>query len=191
MSAKGRALGPSRRTGPAPPDLPTVRRQSPSTARHLPIPSIASTKRSRFRSTSSSVTDDRSADGTFGVHAILAVDRTHEWIEVTTKVPEDDPRYDSLTRRLMASHWYERYAQDMFGVVAEGHPDPRRLVHHENVPLGTWPLRKDFAWEHADAPGIGAVSARQGRGRGYLQDSGRPDSRRYHRARALPVQRGW
>lgn len=40
------------------------------------------------------VTDDRSADGTFGVHAILAVDRTHEWIEVTTKVPEDDPRYD-------------------------------------------------------------------------------------------------
>jgi Ni,Fe-hydrogenase III large subunit len=45
---------------------------------------------------------------------------------------------------------------DMFGVVAAGHPDPRRLVNHENVPMGTHPLRKDFAWntkmKHDDVP---------------------------------------
>ncbi len=65
-------------------------------------------------------------------------------------------RYDSLTRQVMAAHWYERYAQDMFGVCADGHPDSRRLVHHENVPAGTHPLRKDFAWDtrlaHANEP---------------------------------------
>ena len=46
----------------------------------------------------------------------------------------------------MAAHWYERYLRDMFGITPTGHPDLRRLVHHENIPLETYPLRKDFAW---------------------------------------------
>ncbi|HEY3384387.1 MAG TPA: NADH-quinone oxidoreductase subunit C [Vicinamibacterales bacterium] len=101
-------------------------------------------------------TDNRAANGTFGLHAVLAVDASHEWIEVVTTLPETDPVYDSLTPTVMAAHWYERYAQDMFGIVAQGHPDPRRLVHHENIPAGTHPLRKDFGWDtplpHADEP---------------------------------------
>ena len=91
-------------------------------------------------------TDDRAADGSFGVHAVFALDLTHEWIEIVTRVPADDPRYPSLTPVVMAAHWYERSVNDMFGVAAEGHPDLRRLVHHENVPAGTHPLRKDFEW---------------------------------------------
>lgn len=101
-------------------------------------------------------TDDREKNKTFGVHAILASDGTHEWLILSTELPQDDPQYPSLTRTVMAAHWYERYAMDMFGIVAQGHPDPRRLVHHENVPAGTHPLRKDFAWNtklpHADEP---------------------------------------
>jgi len=46
----------------------------------------------------------------------------------------------------MAAHWYERYLCDMFGITPVGHPDLRRLVHHENIPLETHPLLKDFAW---------------------------------------------
>ena len=59
-------------------------------------------------------------------------------------LPAESPAYPSVTARVMAAHWYERYAQDMFGIRALGHPDDRRLVHHENVPPGTHPLRKDF-----------------------------------------------
>lgn len=101
-------------------------------------------------------TDDRAAGQGFGVHALFALDEAQGWIRLATSLPESDPRYPSLTRTVMAAHWYERYAMDMFGIVAEGHPDPRRLVHHENVPAGTHPLRKDFSWHarmaHADVP---------------------------------------
>jgi Ni,Fe-hydrogenase III component G len=91
-------------------------------------------------------TDDRFAGEGFGLHAILALDESHEWIEVVTTLPVHRPVVSSLTRTVMAAHWYERYAQDMFGIKADGHPDPRRLVHHENVPANTHPLRKDFPW---------------------------------------------
>ncbi len=101
-------------------------------------------------------TDDRASGSGFGVHALFSLDASHEWLLLSIALPENDPRYEALTKTIMAAHWYERYAMDMFGIVAEGHPDPRRLVHHENVPLGTHPLRKDFAWstrmEHADVP---------------------------------------
>lgn len=93
-------------------------------------------------------TDDRAKDKTFGIHAILSPDSVdhHNWVEVYTGLPEADPRYPALTNTIMGAIWFEKYMMDMFGVVAEGHPDPRRLVHHENVPLNTHPLRKDFAW---------------------------------------------
>ena len=90
-------------------------------------------------------TDDRSKDGAYGVHALF--DRGFpEWFLLSSSLPEGDPRYPSVTRTVLAAHWYERYAMDMFGIVAEGHPDPRRLVLHENMPEGVHPLRKDFAW---------------------------------------------
>ncbi|MEY4744062.1 MAG: hypothetical protein RL272_7 [Candidatus Parcubacteria bacterium] len=101
-------------------------------------------------------TDDRAADGTFGVHAVFALDEAHGWLMLSSKLPQENPRYPSVTAKVVAAHWYERYAMDMFGIVAAGHPDGRRLVHHENVPVGTHPLRKDFAWNsklaQADVP---------------------------------------
>lgn len=92
------------------------------------------------------VTDDRKEKKGFGVHVLFSIDASHEWLLVETLLPEENPTYESLTKTIMEAHWYERYAMDMFGIKAEGHPDPRRLVHHENVPVNTHPLRKDFAW---------------------------------------------
>ena len=101
-------------------------------------------------------TDDRATDKSFGIHVILSLDEERLWMTLSTSVSGNDPTYPSLTRSVMAAHWYERYAQDMFGNVPEGHPDPRRLVHHENIPVGTHPLRKDFRWDtkldHAQVP---------------------------------------
>jgi len=101
-------------------------------------------------------TDDRAERRGFGVHAVFAIDESHEWIEMATEVSADSPSFGALTPRVMAAHWYERYVQDMFGIRADGHPDGRRLVHHENIPAGTHPLRKEFPWNarlaHADEP---------------------------------------
>jgi len=91
-------------------------------------------------------TDERKTDNTFKVHALLALDAFAEWLMVSTAVPAENPSYKSLTATVMAAHWYERYLHDMFGIIPEGHPDLRRLVNHENIPNGTFPLRKDFAW---------------------------------------------
>lgn len=90
-------------------------------------------------------TDERREKQSFGVNVLLGSDKEHQWLLLSAYLPENDLRYPSITATLMAAHWYERYLQDMFGVVAEGHPDPRRLVHHENIPNGSFPLRKDFA----------------------------------------------
>lgn len=101
-------------------------------------------------------TDDRAENQTFGIHALLHDDTNHTWLRLSTSVPEADPTYPSVTRFVMAAHWYERWLADMFGITPVGHPDPRRLVHHENVPEGHFPLRKDFLWnakmEKADIP---------------------------------------
>lgn len=101
-------------------------------------------------------TDDRKEKGSFGVHVIFASDVTHERLVLFADVPQDDAWYPSITAKVMAAHWYERYLHDMLGVEPKGHPDLRRLVHHENIPEGTHPLRKDFSWDarldHADVP---------------------------------------
>ncbi|QQG37788.1 MAG: NADH-quinone oxidoreductase subunit C [Candidatus Kaiserbacteria bacterium] len=90
-------------------------------------------------------TDEREALGVFGVHAVFS--SGGEFTTLRTEVPQADPVYPSLTPTIMAAHWYERLIFDQFGIRAEGHPDWRRLVHHENIPAGTHPLRKDFAWD--------------------------------------------
>lgn len=101
-------------------------------------------------------TDCRADKQVFGLHALLHDDSTHTWLWLSTTVPAHDPTYPSVTRRVMAAHWYERWIRDMFGIEPIGHPDLRRLVHHENIPEAQYPLRKEFAWntqlEVADVP---------------------------------------
>lgn len=89
-------------------------------------------------------TDDRIEEGSLGIHALLHDDTTRSWLHLSTAVQPHYPEYPSATRFIMAAQWFERYLADMFGIIPAGHPDFRRLVHHENMPLGMYPLRKDF-----------------------------------------------
>jgi Ni,Fe-hydrogenase III large subunit/Ni,Fe-hydrogenase III component G len=74
------------------------------------------------------------------------------WASIETVVPASNPVYPSVTPRVPAAHWYEREVQDLLGVVAEGHPDPRRLVLHDDWPSSVHPLRKDFDPARPPAP---------------------------------------
>ncbi|WP_295156138.1 NADH-quinone oxidoreductase subunit C [Selenomonas sp. AE3005] len=56
--------------------------------------------------------------------------------------PGESLCYESLTPLIPAAAWYEREIQDMFGIVPQGHPDPRPLVLHDTFPEGYYPLRK-------------------------------------------------
>ncbi|MCX6021627.1 MAG: NADH-quinone oxidoreductase subunit C [Chloroflexi bacterium] len=98
--------------------------------------------------------DDRHRSGAFLVVYVFRVGRV--WVNVEAAVDPADPRFPSVTPLLPAAHWYEREVQDMFGLVPDGHPDPRRLVLHDHWPPGVHPLRKDFvagtAVPWSDAP---------------------------------------
>ncbi len=54
------------------------------------------------------------------------------------------PELPSISDRVPAANWHEREAQDLFGIVFTGHPDPRPLVVHDGWPKGLHPLRKGF-----------------------------------------------
>lgn len=52
--------------------------------------------------------------------------------------------FPTLALIFPALNWSEREAQDLFGLQAVGHPDPRSLVLHPGWPEGFYPLRKDY-----------------------------------------------
>jgi Ni,Fe-hydrogenase III large subunit/Ni,Fe-hydrogenase III component G len=54
------------------------------------------------------------------------------------------PTLPSISARIPAANWHEREAQDLFGIVFAGHPDPKPLVLHDGWPKGQYPLRKNF-----------------------------------------------
>ena len=58
-------------------------------------------------------------------------------------VPSAIPVYPS-------AGWFEREAFDMFGIVFEGHPDPRRILMWDSYPYH--PLRKDFPLAGIEVP---------------------------------------
>lgn len=87
--------------------------------------------------------DDRSGSGSYRL-AYTFAPKAGGWVTLEAFVDPDEPSFPSITPLVPAAHWYEREVQDMFGLVPEGHPDPRRLVLHDNWPDGVHPLRKDF-----------------------------------------------
>jgi NADH-quinone oxidoreductase subunit C len=63
-------------------------------------------------------------------------------ISVKTRVFTDDPRVESVVDMFPTANFQEREVNDMFGVVFEGHPDPRRILMPEDYE--GHPLRRDF-----------------------------------------------
>ncbi|HET7699265.1 MAG TPA: NADH-quinone oxidoreductase subunit C [Candidatus Limnocylindria bacterium] len=95
-------------------------------------------------------TDERGRGRGYGLYFVFALP-AGELVSVEAQVDPAHPVYPSVTRAVPAAHWYEREVKDLLGVEPEGHPDPRRLVLHDDWPRGLHPLRKDFDGSQAVA----------------------------------------
>jgi Ni,Fe-hydrogenase III large subunit/Ni,Fe-hydrogenase III component G len=65
-------------------------------------------------------------------------------VTLVTSLDPDRPELPSIVAQVAAANWHEREAQDLFGIVFSGHPDPKPLVVHDGWPKGMFPLRKGF-----------------------------------------------
>jgi NADH-quinone oxidoreductase subunit C len=66
----------------------------------------------------------------------------HVRIRLKTRVPESDPRVDSLVSLYGAARFMERECHDMYGIAFDGNPDLRPILLYEG--FKGHPLRKDY-----------------------------------------------
>lgn len=62
-------------------------------------------------------------------------------LRLKVRLAADDARLITVSDLWPAANWLEREVWDLFGIVFEGHPDPRRLLMPED--WEGFPLRKD------------------------------------------------
>lgn len=88
------------------------------------------------------VNDERQLDRGFCLYLILYFPGND--FSLTLVAKGINYEFPSLASIYPALNWSEREAQDLFGLQAVGHPDPRSLVLHPGWPKGFHPLRKDY-----------------------------------------------
>lgn len=78
-------------------------------------------------------------------YVFYAADAQSGWIHVVVREPLSHPVFPSISERVHAADWHEREAEDLFGLVFEGHPRLGDFVLHDDVwPEGVAPMRKAF-----------------------------------------------
>lgn len=67
------------------------------------------------------------------------------WLHVLIHLPSAEDRLPSISRLVHAADWHEREAEDLFGLVFEGHPRLGDFVLHNDAwQEGVAPMRKSF-----------------------------------------------
>jgi NADH-quinone oxidoreductase subunit C len=77
-----------------------------------------------------------------GVHYELLDMTALDRVTVRLRVPTGEPRVPSVTPDWPTANHQEREVFDMFGVIFDGHPDPRRILMPEDYE--GHPQRRDF-----------------------------------------------
>ena len=93
-------------------------------------------------------TDDRERTGRFLLRYAFADRDAGRLLTLELPVDPDPGVFPSISATVHAAALYEREIQDLFGLRPEGHPDPKRLVHHSHWPMGEYPLRRDVPLGH-------------------------------------------
>lgn len=93
---------------------------------------------------SAAFAEDRTAqEACFNLYYVFSHPQDTRYLLVRTPIAADHPAFFSLAASIPAVNWQEREVQDWFGLVAKGHPNPRRVALHDNWP-DVNPLRKSF-----------------------------------------------
>ncbi len=75
------------------------------------------------------------------VYNLISTVHRHR-IRLKVRLPEDDPRIDTVSSVWQTANWHERETYDLMGVRFDGHPDLRRILLPDD-----WeghPLRKEY-----------------------------------------------
>ncbi|MBF0493872.1 MAG: NADH-quinone oxidoreductase subunit C, partial [Candidatus Omnitrophica bacterium] len=90
--------------------------------------------------------DEHRIHNKFLLSCVFLDSKNGVWVKIDTDVPGENPSFMSLAKEIYSSGLFEREIFEMFGIVPEGHPDPRRLALHDEVwPSGNYPLRKNIS----------------------------------------------
>jgi Ni,Fe-hydrogenase III large subunit/Ni,Fe-hydrogenase III component G len=113
--------------------------------------------------------DHRPRDARYEFYYLFTLAERRDWLMLTTDLEGDNRVFHSITPHIHAAKWYEREIRDMFGLIAQGHPDLRRLVRHEHWPKGLHPLKKDVSWNTVMARQQGQYAFRRIDGEGVFE----------------------
>ncbi len=75
------------------------------------------------------------------VYNLISTGYRHR-IRLKARLPEDNPRIDTVSGVWNTANWHERETFDLMGILFNGHPDLRRILMPED-----WeghPLRKEY-----------------------------------------------
>ena len=75
------------------------------------------------------------------VYLLVSIEHRHR-LRLKVRLSNDDARIATMSEVWPAANWLEREVWDLFGIVFDGHPDPRRLLMPED--WEGYPLRKDY-----------------------------------------------
>lgn len=92
-------------------------------------------------------TDERNREGDWVIYYVFGARKEGLLIILKTLIPATRNSFLSICQNIPAAALYEREIQDLFGLVPQGHPNPKPLVFHGNWPEGEFPLRKEFPLE--------------------------------------------
>lgn len=96
----------------------------------------------------SSVTAVDFLDHLESVYHLYSIEKKHGPVVLRVRVTRENPKVPSLVPIYSGAEYQEREAYDTFGIIYEGHPDPRRLFMWES--FEGYPLRKDYQQEDQD-----------------------------------------
>ena len=75
------------------------------------------------------------------VYMLVSIEHSFR-LRLKVRLKGDDARVATVSSIWPAANWLEREVWDLFGIVFDGHPDPRRLLMPED--WQGFPLRKDY-----------------------------------------------
>lgn len=78
------------------------------------------------------------------LHYIFYEPEGSGWVQLHLSLTGSAAQAPSLSEVVYAADWEEREAEDLFGLLFEGHPKLGEFVLHEHWPEGVNPMRRDF-----------------------------------------------